>query len=114
VGLRLNPRGRDIPETPPQLLGAATIALRPLAAGCGFANLEALLSGLVSTTVQMQLRVESSGAISDVQLLQGTGNPAVDDLVRCVVQQRLQLQPASSAGVPQLTDAYILDARVEF
>jgi hypothetical protein len=35
-------------------------------------------------------------------------------LVSCVVRQRLRLQPASSAGVPQLTDAFILDARVEF
>jgi hypothetical protein len=58
--------------------------------------------------------VEPSGEISHVNLVQGTGNSAVDDLVSCVVRQRLRLQPASSAGVPQLTDAFILDARVEF
>jgi outer membrane biosynthesis protein TonB len=64
--------------------------------------------------VQLQIRVEPSGEISHVNLVQGTGNSAVDDLVSCVVRQRLRLQPASSAGVPQLTDAFILDARVEF
>ncbi|MGB3135255.1 MAG: hypothetical protein WBB18_00500 [Nodosilinea sp.] len=114
VGIRLNPNGRDIPDAAPQLLGTAAIDLQPLASGCGFANLEALLSGAVATSVQMQIRVETSGEISDVRLLQGTGSDAVDSLVGCVVKQRLRLQPASSAGVPQLTDAFILDARIQF
>ncbi len=114
VDIRLNPSGRDIPETPPQLLGSVGIEVRPLASGCGFANLDALLAGFTSASVQMQIRVEPSGDISDVRLLQGTGNSAVDDLVGCVVRQRLKLQPATSAGVPQLTDAFILDAQVQF
>lgn len=114
VGIRLNPNGRDIPDSPPQLLGATAIDIQPLASGCGFANLEALLAGMVATSVQLQLLVEPSGEISQVRPLQGTGNGAVDDLVSCVVRQRLQLQPASSAGVPQLTDAFILDARIQF
>ncbi len=114
VGLRLDPNGRDIPDTAPQLLGSAAIAMQPLASSCGFANLDALLAGLTTTSVQMQVRVETSGDISNVRLLQSTGSRAVDDLVSCVVRQRLRLQPASSAGVPQLTDAYILDARIQF
>lgn len=114
VGIRLSPYGTDIPDQAPQLLGAATIAVQPLASGCGIANLDALVAGQVSTSVQLQIRVEPSGEISHVNLVQGTGNSAVDDLVSCVVRQRLRLQPASSAGVPQLTDAFILDARVEF
>lgn len=114
VGIRLNPSGRDIPETAPQLLGTTAIEVRPLASGCGFANLDALLTGITAASVQMQIRVEPSGDISDVTLLQSTGSSAVDDLVGCVVQQRLKLQPATSAGVPQLTDAFILDARLQF
>ncbi|PSN14973.1 hypothetical protein C7293_09135 [filamentous cyanobacterium CCT1] len=114
VGIRLNPNGRDIPDSAPQLLGATAIDMRPLASGCGFANLEALLAGITATSVQLQIRVEPSGEVSQVRPLQGTGNGAVDDLVSCVVRQRLQLQPASSAGVPQLTDAFILEARIQF
>lgn len=114
VGLRLDPNGRDIPETAPQLLNTSAIAMRPLASGCGFANLDALLAGISATSVQMQVRVEPSGEISNVRLVQGTGSSAVDDLVSCVVQQRLRLQPASSAGVAQLTDAFILEARIQF
>lgn len=114
VGLRLDPNGRDIPETAPQLLNTSAIAMRPLASSCGFANLDALLAGISAASVQMQIRVEPSGEISNVRLVQGTGNGAVDDLVACVVRQRLRLQPASSAGVPQLTDAFILDARIQF
>jgi hypothetical protein len=114
VGLRLDPSGRDIPDTAPQLLGSSAIDIQPLASGCGFANLEAILAGMTTATVQMQIRVETSGDISNVRLLQSTGRSAVDDLVSCVVRQRLRLQPASSAGVPQLTDAYILDARIQF
>ena len=114
VGIRLDPNGRDIPETAPQLLNTSAIAMRPLASSCGFANLDALLAGISAASVQMQIRVEPSGEISNVRLVQGTGSGAVDDLVGCVVRQRLRLQPASSAGVPQLTDAFILDARVQF
>lgn len=114
VGLRLDPNGRDIPDTAPQLLGSAAIAMQPLASSCGFANLDALLAGVTATSVQMQVRVETSGDISDARLLQSTGSSAVDDLVSCVVRQRLRLQPASSAGVPQITDAYILEARIQF
>ena len=114
VGLRLDPNGRDIPDTAPQLLGSAAIDMRPLASSCGVANLDALLAGVSATSVQLQVRVETSGDISSARLLQSTGSSAVDDLVSCVVRQRLRLQPASSAGVPQLTDAYILDARIQF
>jgi hypothetical protein len=114
VGIRLAPYGTDIPDQAPQLLGVNAIAVQPLASVCGFANLDALVAGQVSTSVQLQIRVEPSGEISHVNLVQGTGNSAVDDLVSCVVRQRLRLQPASSAGVPQLTDAFILDIRVEF
>ena len=114
LGIRLDPSGRDIPDQAPQLLRAPAMAVQPLASGCGFANLDALMAGRISTSVQLQIRVEPSGEISHVNLVQGTGNSAVDDLVSCVVRQRLRLQPASSAGVPQLTDAFILDARVEF
>ncbi|HSM80747.1 MAG TPA: energy transducer TonB [Nodosilinea sp.] len=114
VGIRLNPQGRDIPELAPQLLGSAAIELQPLASGCGLANLDALLAGMVATTVEMQVRVEPSGDISDARVLQSTGNSAVDDLVSCVVKRRLRLQPATSAGVPQLTDAFILEARLQF
>ncbi len=114
VGIRLAPYGTDVPDQAPQLLGAKAIAVQPLASVCGIANLDALMAGQVSTSVQLQIRVEPSGEISQVNLVQGTGNSAVDDLVSCVVRQRLRLQPASSAGVPQLTDAFILDARVEF
>jgi hypothetical protein len=114
VGIRLNPSGRDIPENGPQLLSMTAIEVRPLVSGCGFANLDALLAGITSASVQMQIRVEANGDISDVRLLQSTGSGAVDDLVGCVVKQRLKLQPASSAGVPQLTDAYILDAQIQF
>lgn len=114
VGLRRDPQGRDLPENPPQLLGSSAIAIQPLASTCGVTNLAALLGGMGAATVQMQIRVETSGEISQVRLLQSTGNSAVDDLVGCVVKQQLRLQPASSAGVPQLTDAYILDARVQF
>ncbi|MFQ4135760.1 hypothetical protein PGN35_005520 [Nodosilinea sp. PGN35] len=114
VGLRLDPNGRDIPETAPQLLNTSAIAVQPLASACGFANLEALLAGISTTSVQMQIRVEPSGDISNVRLVQGTGSSAVDDLVSCVVRQRLRLQPASSAGVAQLTDAFILEARIQF
>ncbi|MBW4460884.1 MAG: TonB C-terminal domain-containing protein [Nodosilinea sp. WJT8-NPBG4] len=114
VGIRLDPNGRDIPETAPQLLNTSAIAMRPLASSCGFANLDALLAGVPAASVQMQIRVEPSGEISNVRLLQGTGSSAVDDLVSCVVRQRLRLQPASSAGVSQLTDAFILDAQIQF
>lgn len=114
VGLRLDPNGRDIPETAPQLLNTSAIAMRPLASSCGFANLDALLAGITASSVQMQIRVEPSGEISNVRLVQGTGSSAVDELVGCVVRQRLRLQPASSAGVAQLTDAFILEARIQF
>ncbi|MEP0904148.1 TonB C-terminal domain-containing protein [Leptolyngbya subtilissima ST-M1] len=114
IGIRLDPNGRDIPETAPQLLNTSAIAMQPLASSCGFANLDALLVGVPAASVQMQIRVEPSGEISNVRLLQGTGSSAVDDLVSCVVRQRLRLQPASSAGVSQLTDAFILDAQIQF
>ncbi|MBE9138716.1 TonB C-terminal domain-containing protein [Nodosilinea sp. LEGE 07088] len=114
LGLRLDPNGRDIPDTAPQLVGSTAIAFQPLASSCGVSNLEALLTGMVATSVQMQLQVEPNGTISNVRLLQSTGSSAVDDLVSCVVKQRLQLEPARSAGVPQLTDAYILEARIQF
>lgn len=116
TGIRQNPQGRDIPEVAPQLTSNSTITVQPLPPQCSFPNLGVLFETVPTAAVQLQILVEPSGRIARATVLPGygSGSEAVDRLVSCLVQERLQLVPASSAGAPQLTDAFILETRVRF
>jgi len=88
------------------------IALEPLPTECNAADLSRL--GAASQgTVKLRIRVETSGRISHTTVVQSSGNPALDDVVGCVVRYRLYLEPATVDGTPQLTDAYILETQVQ-
>lgn len=116
TSIRLNPRGRDIPEVAPQIQGSGTIAVQPLPPQCAVANLAALTATVPAATIQLQVRVEADGRISAAEVVQGngSGNAALDNLVRCLVKERLSLAPASSGGQSIKTDAFILETRISF
>ncbi|HIK43941.1 MAG TPA: hypothetical protein IGR64_03535 [Leptolyngbyaceae cyanobacterium M65_K2018_010] len=113
-GIQPAPYGRDLPDVPPRLVSNASISVQPWLSVCGVENLAAIASAGVKATVQLQLHVQPNGAISFVQVVQGTGNPALDQLIRCIVPQQVQLEPAMLAGEPYFTDAYLLDIQVLF
>lgn len=120
-GGQLSPRGlyaaafgTDFPDTAPQLLDNTSLSLQPWLATCGWQNLGAIASPGLTARVQLQLQVQPDGTVSQATVLEGTGNTALDNLVSCVVQHQLRLQPATTAGTPQLTDAFILDTQVSF
>jgi hypothetical protein len=106
--------GRDFPEVAPRLLSNASISVQPWLSVCGLANVGAIASPGLSARVQLHLHVQPSGEISLAQVVQGSGNPAVDNLVSCMVQRELRLSPAMVAGEPFFTDAYVLEAQVQF
>ncbi|MBD0335187.1 MAG: energy transducer TonB [Cyanobacteria bacterium Co-bin13] len=108
LGLQVDPAGRDLPDTLPQFQSSSAILIQPLLAGCGQSPLTA-----VSTTVQLRITVETDGRISQAAVVQGSGDAAVDALAVCLVQQGLQLVPATTAGVERPTDAVILEARLQ-
>lgn len=113
LAIRRDPNGRDLPDTLPQLESSSAIWIEPFLSGCGVGNLAALAGGRTGATVQMRLTVETNGQISAVTVLQGSGDPAFDQLAACMVQRGLRLQPASSDGVNQPTDAVILEAQIQ-
>jgi hypothetical protein len=98
----------------PRLLSNASISVQPWLSACGLANVGAIASPGLSARVQLHLHVQPSGEISLAQVVQGSGNPAVDNLVSCMVQRELRLSPAMVAGEPFFTDAYVLEAQVQF
>ena len=114
VGLYAAAFGTDFPDTPPKLLDNTSLNLQPWLATCGWQNLGAIASPGLTARVQLQLQVQPDGTVSQATVLEGTGNTALDNLVSCVVQHQLRLQPATTAGSPQLTDAFILDTQVRF
>ena len=116
ASIRLNPNGRDIPETPPRIQGSNTLALQPLPPACSTANLSALTPGLVNATIQLEVLVEADGRVSAANVISGgsSGNTAVDSLASCLVRERLSLIPAYSGGQPIRSDAFILEARISF
>ncbi|TVP71240.1 MAG: energy transducer TonB [Leptolyngbya sp. LCM1.Bin17] len=103
-------QARDIPDSPPRLTGTTRISLDPLPAACQAAGGS---SALTSGQVNLRIRVEASGEISYTTVVQSSGNPALDDLVSCVVRQALQVQPASVDGTPLPSTDYVLETRVQ-
>lgn len=99
---------------PPRLLNQDSIGVQPWLSLCGLANLGAIASPGTRATVVLQLQVEASGEISLARVAQSSGNSAVDNLVVCMVQRQLRLEPARVAGEPFITDAYLLTVGVEF
>lgn len=114
LGVSATPYGSDWPDTPPQLLSTAAIAVEPWLVACGVGHLGNL--GTPGTTVQIPLRVrvEADGRISETYVDFSSGNPALDNLVSCIGQRQLRLTPARLAGQPQATDAYQVDIQVQF
>jgi hypothetical protein len=96
------------------LSGNNTLMVQPLPPRCSIPNVDALITTGPAATVQLQILVEPDGRISWAQPVNSSGNSAVDNLVSCVVQERLQLIPASSAGAPIRTDAFILESQIRF
>ncbi|ASC73552.1 hypothetical protein XM38_045210 [Halomicronema hongdechloris C2206] len=109
--IRRNPQGQDFPDQLPQLAdGATALALRPALSGCGLANLASLFTlGSGTYPLSLQLTVETDGTISNAEILSGSNQPALDQLVACTLEQTLTLQPAQTAGSPIPTDAVILE-----
>ncbi len=114
VGLYAAAFGTDFPDTPPKLLDNTSLNLQPWLATCGWQNLGAIASPGLTARVQLQLQVQPDGTVAQATVVEGTGNSALDNLVSCVVQHQLRLEPATTAGIPQLTDAFILDTQVSF
>ncbi len=114
LGIQPAAYGRDFPDTPPQLLSHTSLSVQPWLSVCGWQNPAAMVSSGLNATVQLQLHVQPSGEISFARVARSSGNPAVDDLVSCVVQRQLRLQPAILAGEPFFTDAYLLETQVQF
>lgn len=114
LGLYAANFGTDFPDTPPRLLDNTSLSLQPWLATCGWENLGAIASPGLTARVKLQLQVQPDGSVAQARVLEGTGNSALDNLVSCVVQHQLQLVPATTAGTPQLTDAFILDTQVSF
>lgn len=90
------------------------MGVQPWLSLCGLANLAAIASPGLVARVKLQLQVQPDGRISQATVVEGTGNSSLDHLVSCVVQNQLRLQPATTGGTPQLTDAYILETQVRF
>ncbi|HEY9735831.1 MAG TPA: hypothetical protein V6D06_06095 [Trichocoleus sp.] len=109
LGIQVDPSGRDLPDTLPQL-GSRSVLVQPFLAGCGQST--AALSG-ITASLQMRITVEANGRISQATVVQSSGNGEVDALASCLVQQGLQLVPATTAGVERPTDAVILDVRLQ-
>jgi hypothetical protein len=80
------------------------------------ANLSALIATAPAATVQLAIMVEADGRISSASVVPGygSGTAAVDDLVSCLVRQRLTLNPAYSGGAPIKSDAFIVETRLAF
>jgi len=114
MGLYAAAFGTDFPDTPPKLLDNTSLSLQPWLATCGWQNLGAIASPGLTARLKLQLQVQPDGTVAQARVLEGTGNSALDNLVSCVVQHQLRLEPATTAGTPQLTDAFILDTQVSF
>lgn len=108
--LRLDPNGRDLPDTLPQMRQSQSLVIQPLLSSCSPA---ALTSPLAEAAVTLRITVEASGQISQAAVDQSSGDPAVDQLAVCLVQQGLQLEPATTAGVSRPTDAVLLETRLQ-
>lgn len=109
-GLRLDPSGRDLPDTPPRMGQSQSLVLQPLLSSC---SPGALSSPAAEAAVTLRITVEASGQISQAVVVQSSGDPAVDQLTACLVQQGLQLEPATTAGVGRPTDAVLLETRLQ-
>ena len=101
--------GRDLPDTLPEFVANA-VWIQPLLLGCGWSQWPRLRT----VSVQMRLTVEIDGRISQTEILEGSGDSAVDQLMQCLVKQGLQLRPAVTAGAAQPTDAAILEVQARF
>lgn len=110
LGIRVDPNGRDLPDTLPQLQSSSSIWIQPFLPNCGQDN--ASLAN-VSATVQMRITVEVDGRISHAEVTQSSGDAALDALATCLVPQGLQMVPATTAGVQRPTDAVLLEARLQ-
>ncbi|MBD0269139.1 MAG: energy transducer TonB [Cyanobacteria bacterium Co-bin8] len=108
LDLQVDPGGRDLPDALPQFQSSSAIWIQPLLAGCGQSSLTA-----VSATVRLRITVETDGRISQTAVVQSSGDTALDALAACLVEQGLQLVPATTAGVERPTDAVILEARLQ-
>lgn len=109
LGIQADSQGRDLPDNQPQIT-QNRLPVQPLLAGCGWAQ----PPSLAPTALTLQLTVEADGRISQTTVLQGTGQPAVDKLVQCLVETGLRLRPATSGGAPRPTDASILQIMAQF
>lgn len=109
-----DPLGRDFPDTPPRILNHQIGLLAPMTPVCIVTNLASLAATTPQTTLRLRMRVDTNGKISHTSVVQSSGNATVDDLVRCLVEHQLQLEPAKTADTPQMTDAYILPVEIQF
>jgi hypothetical protein len=115
LGISLDLQGHDLPDIPPQLAGDVRLAVRPWLSTCGWSQPGGLATVIPTVTVQMRITVEIDGRISAATILpgQGTGNAAVDNLTKCLVQQGLRLEPARTEGGPHPTSAAILTVQLQ-
>ncbi|XGB44147.1 MAG: hypothetical protein LVS60_05235 [Nodosilinea sp. LVE1205-7] len=114
IGLAAASFGTDFPDRPPQLLDRRPLVVQPWLSICGLQNLGAIASPGLVAQVKLQLQVQPDGRVSRATVVEGTGSASLDHLVSCMVEGQLRLQPAITAGTPQLTDAYILETQVRF
>lgn len=114
VGLMASSFGTDFPDRPPQLLDRQPLVMQPWLSVCGLKNLGAIASPGLVAKVNLQVQVQPDGKVSRATVVDGTGDTALDQLVSCMVEQQVRLQPATTAGTPQLTDAYILQTQLRF
>ncbi len=114
LGLSATPYGSDWPDTPPQLLSYAAIAVEPWLTTCGVGDLGDTVGPGTTLQIPLRVRVETDGRISATYVDVSSGNPALDNLVSCIGQRQLRLAPATIAGQPQATDAYQVDIQVQF
>ncbi len=114
LGVSPTAYGSDWPDTPPQLLNTAAIAVAPWLDPCGVADVGAIASPGTTVQIPLRVRVEADGHISTAYVDASSGNPALDNLVICIGQRQLRLTPASVNGQPQVTDAYQVEMQVQF
>lgn len=108
VGIQADPQGRDLPDNLPRI-SQNSLQIQPLLSGCGWTQAPAIAS-----TLTLGVTVEATGEISQAEVLQGSSQPEINELVSCLVRRGLRLQPATSAGVAHPTDAAILQIQAEF
>lgn len=104
--LRPLPAGRDLPDQLPELSARWTTVYLSFEQEPCLASQD--WAALGSVTVGLNLTVEADGRISQIRLLQSSGDPAYDTAMICAVE-RLNpiLEPALTRGEPIASDVLL-------